>query len=328
MLFAAMVMCGSKAMHGEDAEKKPIVDVAIDMRADFAYDHIDRAGADAENKSGIYGRYLNLMVNGNITPELSYHWRQRLNKFGEIENDVFGATDWVYIDYQFTRNFSMAAGKQVVMIGGYEYDTAPIDIFFASMFWNNIACYQFGASASWLTDNCMHKFSVQACNSPYQKLGESCYAYNLFWQGRMGVFSTLWSTNLIEYARGRYAHFISLGNRLDLGPLSLQLDLMNRYTAHHKYLLDNYSIIGEAKYFVTPQLAVEVKGGRDRFRPLPDTSVCANNNFVGAGVEVFPLKAVPGLRLHAMWHLEHDIDHNRTNSLSVGLKWRADIFSR
>lgn len=312
----------------EGTPAQPKVSIALDMRADFAYDHIDSPSGSSDSKSGIYGRYLNLHVNGNITPELSYHWRQRMNKMGEYGNDVFAATDWAYIDYQFTPNFSMAGGKQVVLIGGYEYDAAPIDIFFASMFWNYIACYQFGASGSYLTDNQKHKFTFQVCNSPYQEMGESCYAYNLYWQGSMGVYSTLWSTNLIEYKRGHFAHFISLGNRLSLGALQLQLDVMNRATSRSDYFFDNYSLIGEAKYFVTPKVALEVKGGRDKYRPLPDTSVRYDNKFLGAGVEVFPLKDSRDLRLHAMWHIGHDIDRSRINQVSVGVKWRADIFSR
>ena len=52
------------------------VKIGMEARFDVAFDAIK----DAKDEAGFHGRYLNLMLDGHIIPELSYHWRQRLNK--------------------------------------------------------------------------------------------------------------------------------------------------------------------------------------------------------------------------------------------------------
>lgn len=56
--------------------------------------------------------------------------RHRLNKKNN-DASFFDATDWLYLAYR-KDNWELSAGKQVVAIGGYEYDAAPIDLYFCS----------------------------------------------------------------------------------------------------------------------------------------------------------------------------------------------------
>lgn len=303
----------------------PHMNLAFDTRADFTYEK----SPGQESSSGIHGRYLNVMFSGQITNQLSFSWRQRMNKYKDVENDVFTATDWIYLTYQPTKNWAISGGKQVVLIGGYEYDAAPIDIFFASVFWNNVACYQFGGSGSYITNNGNHTFTFQVCNSPYQEIGKSCYAYNLYWAGKMGCYKTLWSANLVEYARNHYCTFIALGNRLELNPLYIELDIMNRATSHHKYWFHDYSIIGKAEYDITNWMTLMLKGGYDDIHPIPGNSpIDVKKPFYGGGFEFYPWHGSRNLRIHALYSQSRQAGEKRVNEVSIGLKWRVNVFSK
>lgn len=302
----------------------PHMDVALDMRADWTYDAVHHE----KSTSGFHGRYLNLHFNATITEGLTFHWRQRLNKFKDSDSDVFSSTDWAYLNYQPNNNFSFSAGKEVVLVGGFEYDAAPIDVLFASNFWNNIACYQFGVSASYTSDNRRQSLSAQITNSPYQELGKSCYAYNLFWKGDFGIYNTLWSVNMMEYKRGTYANIISLGNRLELDNLLLEFDVMNRYVPHHKYWFSDYTVIGKAEYKISPYVTIMAKGGKDDIHANPGTHDRLNKEFVGGGLEFYPMHGSRNLRLHAVFNHTHHLDGASHNQVSIGLKWRLDIYKR
>lgn len=322
----AMLACAT-AVNAADAETQA-VKVSLDMRADFLADHTRMPDGSTTDDSRIGGYQYNLKINGHITPRLSYNFKQYLNKVRAYEGSQFGATAIANIDYRVTDRLTIGAGKQTLMIGGFEYWSSSIDLFFWSMYFDNIACYQFGASCAYATADGKHVFTAQASNSPYQKIGESCYAYSLMWSGRMGAYESSWSTNLIEYERGKYTHYISLGNKLAFGGFHVQLDVMNRAVGGCRYLLDNYSVIGEAKYFISPVVAVYAKGGVEKYRDLPDAGTRVSNKFVGGGVEVFPLRGNRDLHLHAVWHTANDIDSSRLSQFNIGVKWKADIFSR
>lgn len=299
------------------------VKVGLETRVDFEYDDVQ----NADNNASFEGRYLNFMVDGEINSKLNFHFRQRLNKFGDMRSDVFGATDWVYINYCPDEHWTLSGGKQVVAIGGYEYDRAPIDIYFASRFWNNIACYQFGVSGAYTTTDGHHTVLAQMCNSPYQTIGNSCFAYNLMWMGSMGSFSTIWSLNAMQYERSRWGNFISLGNRFNLPSAYIELDLMNRYWGHGHYLLDDYSVIAKACYSAG-RFDIFAKGGYERYAPTPGVDSYVEKPFYGAGVEYFPLRNSRNLRISVVGDVTHDNAGVRTTQLLASLKWHVDIFKR
>ncbi len=43
----------------------------------------------------------------------------------------------MYLNYEIGR-WGVQGGKEVVAIGGFEYDRAPIDLYSCSVFWNNV----------------------------------------------------------------------------------------------------------------------------------------------------------------------------------------------
>jgi hypothetical protein len=101
------------------------------------------------------------------------------------------------------------------MIGGWEYDRAPIELYFCSEFWNNVNCYQIGASVAYTTSSGNDTILFQACQSPYDTTSEAVdyYAYNLYWSGSHGFYTALYSLNFMQYAPGKYDKYVALGNQ-------------------------------------------------------------------------------------------------------------------
>lgn len=334
LLMACCMACGIASGY---AQVKPTVEIQAETRMGYNYESVD--GDKLDGASGIKGNFLNVRLDGQLSPRFSYSWRQRLNK-KISDSNYFDATDWIYLSYRADKHWSFSAGKQVVMIGGYEYDRAPIDIFMASEYWGNIACYQFGGSATYTTAKGRDKLSFQFCESPFHSdLHSDLFAYNLFWAGDHGPLSTLYSFNLLEYAPKRYITYLALGNRLSLGGFRLELDLMNRAAAHQPYLFRDCSVVAELSCFCLPKLEVYAKASYDVNRTdvaadccvLPGTELTS----FGGGVNFYPLKREKSnVRLHAGAAYTTGRNGNPEGFLSdkqlyvnVGLTWKLHLLS-
>ena len=198
-----------------------------ETRIDYSGEYLKSDGSNGT--ASFNGRYLNVILSGTIGDKFSYAYRQRLNK-AHADQSFFDATDWLYLTYAPTSNWQLSAGKQVVAIGGYEYDRAPIDLYFCSEYWNNIACYQFGVSAAYATKSGNDKFMFQVCQSPFRTNADNMYAYNLMWMGTHKWYQSIWSVNLIEQNTKDLIAYAALGNQFTLGDFRLQLDYMLRAT--------------------------------------------------------------------------------------------------
>ena len=196
----------------------------LDMRASF-----HQESEEGEYKSQMMGEYLNLHLLGHISPKIDYRIRQRLNKKVFDERNMFNATDFMYVNWQATDRWSFMAGKQTVLIGGYEYDAAPIDVYYYSQFCNNIyQCFTFGFSATYEFIP-GQRLIAQVCNSPLSLGFQSVYAYNVAWSGSFAPWwHTIWSVNMVEDQDKNLVNYISLGNRWTFGDVLLDLDVMNR----------------------------------------------------------------------------------------------------
>lgn len=284
------------------AQNNELLTLRIEARLDYMQEYVD--GNKINNNSGFKGKYLNIRMDGNLAEGLSYSYRQRLNK-PNVNATFFDATDWLTLTYKF-KNWSVSAGKQVVAIGGYEYDRAPIDLYFCSEYWNNIACYQMGVSGSYTTTAGKDQILFQFCESPFRKnpsnlSNKEMFAYNLMWYGNHGFFSSMYSINFMEYLPGKYINYIALGNRFAFGKFALELDIMNRAMSGSDFLFNDYSIMGEISWKPIDRLNVFVRASYDRNRTVTgDLCVAPGTDLVraGAGVEFFPLKNYKNLRLH------------------------------
>ncbi|MDE6267205.1 MAG: OprO/OprP family phosphate-selective porin [Muribaculaceae bacterium] len=332
--LAATLPCFAVSADESVAPQTELLNLHIRARADWQGDW--NGSEMNDDHSGFKGKYLMLRLDGEILPGLTYSWRQRLNK--KITDDnPFNATDWMYVRYSVD-GWHFSAGKELVALGGWEYDRNPVDLFCYSVFWQNTPSFEFGATTSYditTRDNLMFQVTQSIWHQPGLS---NIYCYNLMWTGNHGPVSTMWSANLAEYSKGRFISYISLGNKLEMGPLRFELDLMNRATSHQSFLLRDCSVIGDVAYS-TPgrrwRIHAKMTYDVNRTHSTADLAVLPGTELkmAGGGVEFFPIvKQRTSLRLHATcYHSwgrnteESDIMQARTTFLSVGVSWDMNL---
>ena len=327
-VFACLCMLAAGNIFAQDLNQTGPVNLQGEVRIDYQGDYVD--GEYIGSNSGFKGKYVNVILFGNINDSFSYSYRQRLNK-AHADQSFFDATDWAYLTYTANQHWSFSAGKQVVGIGGYEYDRAPIDLYFCSEFWNNIPCYQLGVSASFTTTSGKDKFNLK---------DKVMYGYNLMWCGSHGWYNTIWSANMFEYLPKEYIYYLALGNEFCLGHnTKLRVDLMNRATGSHAFFFKNCSVMAELAHNIKDKLNIFGKAVYDvnntdvagDYCVLPGTELTR----FGAGVEFYPLpKGNRSVRLHATYCYTLGENSNPAGTslpeqslFSVGLKWKIDVVS-
>ncbi len=330
-LLCGILIAGSVVAQEHD---KPSVDLIIEARGDYQRDYVD--GQSIKDNSGFKGQFLNLIVKSKLNRHFSFFFRHRMNQTN-FDANFFDATDWLEITYAPTSRLTIAGGKEGIAIGGYEYDRVPIDLYFCSEFWNAVPCYAWGATVGYkLSDN--DQLSFQFCESPFRGFYKNAdmYAYNLFWTGTHGLWSTIWSVNMIEWRQGRFINYIALGNEFRLGPkFTLQLDYMNRASSGQKFFKD-CSVIGELTYRPINRLHLTAKCAYDVNRSGTDHDLLVHNGTeltrVGAVVEYLPPVRNFDIRLHAAycysWGTNTNPDgftQDRQSFFTLGATWKLNI---
>lgn len=330
LLFLFMLL----SFVGINAQDEELLNVRIETRADYQQEYV--GDNKVNDNSGFKGKYLMLRFDGNISKNFSYSYRQRLNKT-ILNQSFFDATDWLQLTYTY-KSFSVAAGKQIVGIGGYEYDRSPLDLYTTSEYWNNIACYQFGASVAYTFSDGSDKLMFQFSESPFRKnirniANKEMFAYNLVWYGNHGWFNSIYSLNMIEYLPGSYISYIALGNRFAFGNFTIEFDAMSRATDKHVFLGKNLSLIGELSWRPKKYLNIFAKASYDVNRTGDNSDFCVLDGTeitrVGLGIEYLPINNV---RLHAHGSYSWGeignrfIDGGQTN-LSLGVTWKMNLLS-
>ena len=350
ILSIVAMLLGVNTLQAQD-DSRDINDI-FKLAVEARFDYLDQAlaGEPLPDASGFEVRYFNLRMDGTIGDKFSYSWRQRFNRVNSLSSFAHN-TDWLTLTYKPTANWGISAGKQVLMIGGWEYDRAPIDLYFCSEFWNNVSCYQLGASVAYTTNSGNDTILFQACQSPYDNAVTNYFAYNLHWTGSHGLYTALWSFNLMQYAPGKYDKYIALGNQFKFGDAKLQLDLMNRGPKAKDLLFDNFSIMGEFSYLVANRVNIFVKATYDKIgnSAIKASGLISGTELtrLGGGVEYYPLggRGNRDVRLHVAYAytLGNNTNYEKTevdgvmfdefkgtaqgkgSYLTVGLTWRIDI---
>lgn len=337
LLVALFTFGKAEAQSGYEKDNE-IFKVGIEARFDYLNQGVD--GVHNTAGSGFKVRYFNLRLDGQITSKFSYSWRQRFNRANSFD-EFAKNTDWLTLTYKPTKNWAIQAGKQVLMIGGWEYDRAPMDLYFCSEFWNNVNCYQLGASVAYTTNEGNDTILFQASQSPYDTTLEDVdyYAFGLYWSGSHDFYTALFSFNLMQYAPGKYDKYIALGNQFKFGDATIQLDLMNRGPKAKDLLFDNFSIMGEVSYLVADRVNIFAKATYDKVGQsaiaasglIPGTELTR----VGGGIEYYPMggQGNRDVRLHAAYaynfgtntNIENGTAFGKGSYLTVGLTWRIDV---
>ena len=303
--------------------------IYIDTRATF---HEDLT--NGVYNSHFQGDYLNFHILGQISDRLTFRVRQRLNKKIDDQNP-FNATDFLWLRWQATPKWAFTAGKQAILVGTYEVDSAPIDVYYYGTFVNNwYQYYAFGVSATF-TPVPGQNISLQFCPSPISPAKQNAYSYNLYWNGSFAPWwHTTWSYNYVEDERKQMMNWIALGNRFFIGPLALDVDFINRSSFKQKhFFLSDWSLIGKAiltlgKWNLCTKVGYERNDAQnvDENGESYDLILPAGNDYFyyGAGVEFFPL-GNENLRLHAVWFRDN---HDNINNFDLGVTWKFMIYNR
>lgn len=329
----ALLLAGAGRLNAQESD---LFKLQFDVRMDYIHEQLSGEKVDAA--SGLKGRYLMFRLDGQITPKFSYSWRQRLNRVASDQN-FFDLTDWIQLNYSPTQNWTLSAGKQVVQIGGWEYDANPIDLFFTSEFWNNINCFQFGASVTYTTNSGRDAITFQASQSPFDTRESDLYGYNLLWSGKHGCFHGFYSLNFLEYTPSSYICYVALGNRFQAGDLLIDADLLSRGTSAEEMAFKNFSVMGQVGYLIAKRVNLFARATYDVNRTstwAPNLTVLPGTEMtrVGGGLEYYPLggKGDRSLRLHASYAYSFGRNGNPAGTvlddesyLTVGLTWRIDV---
>lgn len=335
LLFSGNIFAQSNGVGGDKG-----VSVKMDVRFDGEVTHYgndDVQDAGEESDGGFVGRYLKLLVNGKIDERFSYSFRHRMYVGQTEPRSFFNATDWANVTFSASERFSVTAGKQMICIGTIEYDYAPIDVYFASDFWNHVSPFQIGVNVGIKVGKGQQLYA-QVTNSPFSEHSlENVYAYNIIWYGTIANwFNTIWSVNMLEYERGHFINYIALGNKFNFGRLSADMDYMNRYAGKGTAFFEDFSLHGKLSYALSDCVNIFAKGGYDVNNAQDEDASFVYDRYVlpgvelgfyGAGVEYFPVKAAKqSVRLHAFWH--SNTSDPIPNTFNIGLRWQMNVLER
>ena len=316
------------------AQNTHVDEISFEVRSTF-----HQQTTDGEYDTHFQGDYFNLQVYGHLTPSLSFRVRQRLNKKIDDANP-FNATDFLWLKWQATQKWSFTAGKHPIMVGGYEVDSAPIDVYYYGAFTNRLyQYYAFGVSATYEPIP-GQSFSAQFIPSPISPVTQNSYSYNLYWNGSLFPrWKTIWSYNLVEDELHRNLNWVVLGNKFDLGALVVDVDFIDRFFFGQKNPLSDWSFIVKGiwtvgKWNLCSKVGYERNDAANIDTDYPegeaghsyDLVLPAGNDYFygGAGVEYFPL-GNERLRLHAVYFRDN---HDKINNFDIGITWRFTAYKR
>ena len=343
----------------------------LEARADFEYNYnlekwstvgpfgTSTEGSVTQHNYGFRGDYFNFLFGGDIGEHFSYFLRQRIVPVKGY-TELFDNTDFLYIQYNFNKQWSLRMGKEAIAVGGFEYDAPPIDVYYNTYYWGHFPCFLLGLSASYSDKSGKNKIVFNVANSPYVKSAPyleyyenntwklmGLLSYNLYWSGKFGSFHALYSVNFLEYQRGKFINFIVLGNKLSFDKWSIYVDYINRAAGFKNFFRD-FSLVSRLDWHVSPSVNLFAKGGfeqnsADYYYTIGDDHyvdvdmLMPNDRaycFYGLGMEFRP-RVYPDLRVHAyvansvmthpLGYISDSSWKNRILTANVGITWRLDF---
>ena len=297
-----------------------------------------RAAYNEAVKGGKYtgrflGDHLNLNIYGTMTDKVGFRIRHRLN-VAPTAVDPLRATDWAALIWRPSDKWTITSGKQAILVGGYEYDSMPIDVYFYSNFCNNLPQgYAVGVTTDYkIADG--QSVTFQVINSPLSYGFSDTFAYNLAWQGHITPWwHTIWTLNAVEDNYRRFIGYAALGNHLVLGNVAIDLDLIDRANLRQDNIFSDYTFITKViwsvgKWNYCGKIGFERNDAAnvDANGIAYDTVMAPGYDYLygGCGIEYFPY-GDNKLRLHAIWFRDSD---NHDNNFQVGVTWRFDLIKR
>lgn len=281
---------------------------------------------DGAYKSSFRAEYVNVILDGNIGPNISFYWRQRFSKPLYNQDIPLNATDHLWLRWDMSQHWAIQVGKIPIVVGGYEFDDAPIDLYYWSVFANNMPdVYALGGNFI-CKINPQQTLQLQVTQSPLGFGYTNLFHTALIWYGQIAPWwNTIWSVNWLDDPAHSGYLVAGLGNRLEFGNLGLELDAMYRTGAARQALAADYSAILKIEYKF-PVVTVFAKGSYDYNKDFEADFVPVGTNafILGGGVEVFPLKN-NDIRLHAVGWWNSDV---KTTNMAFGLTYRLRVVKK
>ena len=275
-------------------------------------------------QEGLSADYVNVVLDGNITPSLSYYWRQRFNKPLFDPDIPLNGTDMLYLQWDISDKWSLQGGKIPVVVGGYEFDDAPIDLYYWDPFAGGLAdVYALGGNVMFHPAK-DQTLMLQMSQSLLGFGVKDVYHAAICWYGQIAPWwKTIYSVNWMDDPTHTGLGIIGLGNRFESGPFGFELDFQYRTAIFGKGAPSaDYSAIGKLEMSF-PILKVFVKGGYAYNWNCPIDVIPEQYRYImmGGGIEVFPLEN-DDLRLHAVtwWNTDE-----RRVIFSVGATYRLRL---
>lgn len=345
LVFACLCALSGYAQGTENSSARKVVEYQgpevqrFNLETRFGWQLYSVDGITDDNRTGFRGEFINLRIDARLYKGFTFSWRQRLNITNE--RNFWDSTDWMLLNYAPNDKWFFSAGKQVVAIGGYEYDRAPIDLYTNnSEFWNHISCYQLGASVAYnFSKN--HRLTFQFSNSPFRQLikDNNTYGFSLLWNGKVGFWETIWSVNAFQCGKGRWMNFIALGNKFNFIPKRfwLELDYINRASIDQVFFFDDCSVMTELSGRPLNNMRLFTKYTFDVNDTDSGVDFCVTYgtkiHTISGGVEFEPIKSYPEMlrffgALGYSWGINTNPDHVVPDGelrVNVGAKVNLDV---
>lgn len=274
--------------------------------------------------------HLMVAMSGNVNGNLSYSFRQRLNRqaaFRSLEN-LWTATDVAYLKYSFLGKYSLVAGRQLLLMGGFEYDEHPVNIYGFSGINDNVTCYLTGLTFFWNPVE-GQEFGFQVMNNRQGSMEDAFgtlpagirrpYApllYSLAWNSSYleGKIKLRYAVSAAELAAGRWMLLAGGGQRFRFGMFDAYLDVLYQRSPLDQMGMirsiafkpdgtpwtdavectDYLSVAAEVNLRVHPKWNVRIKGFHDRGWIYEDNAIFGKGLYMSAWgtqgtVEFYPM---------------------------------------
>ena len=284
-----------------------------------------RLSLATENEDfGVKCDFLRLIVKGNLGDELSFLFRQRLNK-AISSSDYMSATDYLYLSW-IRNGWELSGGKYYVACGGMDYNDSSYDLFIRPVYFGGLAGmynYVFNAARHFPNGE---RLCLQVSNSLYSSTFSDLLGYSIFLSGQQGIWEHTWSVNLFERSKGDYNQYVCLGNRFHTGPVGWDIGLVHRMDLRSPSLFKDFSAVTKLKWHAAEWINVFGKVTWDYKEDVPDPMLpdWTNTLQAGAGCEFFPFKDYKFIRLHCVYF-------NRggdVNCVLAGISCSLDIYKK
>ena len=169
---------------------------------------------------------LRIEAKGEITPWLSYRYRQRLNKGDNQEgyrDNLLNSIDIAGIGINLGK-WGFFLGKQCASYGGIEFDLNPIEIYQYSDMVDYMSNFMSGVNVAY-NFTPKQQLQFQVLNSLNEKSSEKYgdwqkakvpLVYTLNWNGNFNdVYKTRWSASFMNETKGEHMWYFAAGNEFN-----------------------------------------------------------------------------------------------------------------